>query len=485
MVRCNYRNCPKYINGRKLVGHAQTKPFIAYEKRHLTQFERLPKEVIDFITSADTVFVGSVYRSDPATAAKFPSHTGMNARGGLPGFMRVSPSDGRSVVLPDYSGNRFMSSLGNVESSKQAALTIVSFTTGDVLYLTGRADNLVGPAALEVMVKHASITVVKTTGFIFIRDAFPVRQQFGTEVERSPYSPKVKYLVEEPEGQASAVGAHKARLTSATQLSHDLAVFRFKVTSKSGVEPIKLRPGQAVALDFMDWIGPPAYQHMANSAPGSVNDDRVRTWTVSSTHEDRDVTWFDMTMREMKGGAVTGALFDVLRRHPLNQWERPITINEDVVAEVVGATGDFFLGPDNVNMLWVAGGIGITPFLSMFSALSERRAKAKGDVVLALSTREPEMMLRLIQSSLRNAASKVRVRIDIFTSHEYVDMEGIDQKSVQIVMHKGRIGSDYWPEVASGRDVLICGPGGFGDVAMDGLRAAGVPDENILREGFY
>ncbi|OTA00981.1 hypothetical protein A9Z42_0012910 [Trichoderma parareesei] len=478
-------NCPKYINVRKLVGHAKTKPTIAYEKRHMAQLERLPQEVIDFITEADTVFIGSVYRSDPATAYKFPSHTGMNARGGLPGFTRVSPSDGRTVVLPDYSGNRFMSSLGNVEKSKQVALTIVSFTTGDVLYLTGTAEHLVGPDALAVMVKHASVTVMKTTGFIFVRDALPVRQQFGSEVERSPYSPKVKYLVEEPEGQANAIGSHKAKLTSATQLSHDLAVFRFSVTTKPGVDPIKIRPGQAVALDFMDWIGPPAYQHMANSAPGSVNDDRVRTWTVSSAHEDEDVTWFDITMRRMKGGAVTGALFDVLERHSLNKYERPIAITEDVVAEVVGVTGDFFLGPDDVNMLWVAGGIGITPFLSMFSALSDRRAKANGDVVLALSTREPDLMLRLIQSSLRNAASNVRIRIDLFTHQETIDTGGIDQRSIQIVLHKGRIGKDYWPQVASGRDVLICGPGAFGDVAMDGLRAAGVPEQNMLREGFY
>lgn len=450
----------------------------------MTQFERLPKEVIEFITNADTVFVGSVYRSDPATAAKFPSHTGMNARGGLPGFTRVSPTDGRSVVLPDYSGNRFLSSLGNVESSKQIALTIVSFTTGNVLYLTGTAENLVGPPALEVMVKHASITVMKTTGFIFIRDALPVRQQFGTEVERSPYSPKVKYLVEEPKGQASAGGVHKATLSSATQLSHDLAVFRFKVTSKPGAEPIKIRPGQAIALDFMEWIGPPAYQHMANSAPGSINDDRVRTWTVSSTHEDRDVTWFDLTMREMKGGAVTGALFDVLR-HSSNKWETPITITEDVVCEVVGVTGDFFLGQGNVNMLWVAGGIGITPFLAMLSALSERRAKENGDVVLALSTREPEMMLKLVQASLRNALLKLRLRIDIFTRQDHVDMDGIDQGNIRIKIHKGRITPNYFPEVASDRDILICGPGGFGDLAMDGLRAAGVSDDKMLREGFY
>jgi len=28
----------------------------------------------------------------------------MNHRGGLPGFVRVRPSDGRTVVLPDFSG---------------------------------------------------------------------------------------------------------------------------------------------------------------------------------------------------------------------------------------------------------------------------------------------------------------------------------------------------------------------------------------------
>jgi hypothetical protein len=30
----------------------------------------------------------------------------MNQRGGLPGFIRVLPSDGRTLVLPDYSGPR-------------------------------------------------------------------------------------------------------------------------------------------------------------------------------------------------------------------------------------------------------------------------------------------------------------------------------------------------------------------------------------------
>jgi hypothetical protein len=165
--------------------------------------KRLPEEVIKLITAADTVFIASIYRSEVSTAEKYPSHAGINARGGLPGFMRVCPSDGRTVVLPDYSGNRFLSSLGNIESTGLAGLTIVSFTTGDVLYLTGTAHVLVGPSALDIMARQTCITVIETTGYMFIRDAFLIRQEPGTDVERSPYSPKIKYLVEEPEALAN------------------------------------------------------------------------------------------------------------------------------------------------------------------------------------------------------------------------------------------------------------------------------------------
>lgn len=135
--------------------------------------------MLDFILQADTAFIASIYRSEKETANEYPSHAGMNARSGLPGFIRVRPSDGRTVVIPDYSGNRFVSSLGNIESSGLAGLAIVSFTTGDVLYLTGIAKNHVGPAALRLMARHASLTTIQVTGYTLVRDALPVRQQQG------------------------------------------------------------------------------------------------------------------------------------------------------------------------------------------------------------------------------------------------------------------------------------------------------------------
>jgi hypothetical protein len=47
-------------------------------------------------------------------------------------YIKSCTWDSRTVV-PDYAGNQFLSSLGNIESTKLAGLIIVSFILGDVL----------------------------------------------------------------------------------------------------------------------------------------------------------------------------------------------------------------------------------------------------------------------------------------------------------------------------------------------------------------
>ncbi|KAL4950442.1 hypothetical protein BDW69DRAFT_202133 [Aspergillus filifer] len=478
-------NCPKYINTRTLDPYTTTNPQLIHQVQHMKPGSRLPKDIITMITAADTVFIATLYKSTPSTASKFPSHAGMNARGGLPGFIRVSSRDGRTIVLPDYSGNRFMSSLGNIEASGVAGFTIVDFESGDVLYLTGDAKILIGPPATRIMKRHACVVVFETTGYTLVRDALPVRQRPGSVVGRSPYSPKVKYLIEEAEAQGDSEGTHKAQLESAVQLSDDLAVFKFKVLSKPDAQsPLRIRPGQAIVLDFMDWLGPPEYRHMADSAPGSLNDDRVRTWTVSSAHEDQDATRFELTMREMKGGAVTGALFNILRRASRAIGTR-IEFGEDVITDIVGVTGDFFLAENDINALWVAGGIGMTPFLAMFEALGHRE-NARGDIVFVLSTREVDIMLKLVGRLLTNLPMSISVKLDLFTHHPIsINTESFEGANIRVSIRNGRIGPEYWKTISHGRDVLICGPDGFGNAAVEGLRAAGVPNGKIHREGFY
>jgi hypothetical protein len=64
----------------------------------------LPDDLISFIHESDTTFFGTAYIALPQERQKNPSHLGMNHRGGRPGFIRVNPSDQRTLVLPDLSG---------------------------------------------------------------------------------------------------------------------------------------------------------------------------------------------------------------------------------------------------------------------------------------------------------------------------------------------------------------------------------------------
>ncbi|KAJ8454143.1 hypothetical protein ONZ51_g13201 [Trametes cubensis] len=130
-------NCPKYINVRELDPHP-TAPVIAYKRPYLEADERLPDEIVEFVRGSDTIFIGSSYEARPEEEKRFPSHVGQNQRGGRKGMVRVR-SDGRTLVIPDYSGNRLLTSLGNIEATPVASVTIVDFETGDILYLTGGA----------------------------------------------------------------------------------------------------------------------------------------------------------------------------------------------------------------------------------------------------------------------------------------------------------------------------------------------------------
>ena len=98
------RNCPKYINIRELEAHPDVVPKVVHRQEHMRPDERLPASVIDTILQSDTVFLGTTYKAKAEDSNLYPSHVGMNQRGGRQGFIRVLPSDGRTVVLPDFSG---------------------------------------------------------------------------------------------------------------------------------------------------------------------------------------------------------------------------------------------------------------------------------------------------------------------------------------------------------------------------------------------
>ncbi|KAG1724032.1 hypothetical protein EDB19DRAFT_1644909 [Suillus lakei] len=492
-------NCPKYITIRNLVPFPYTKPRVTHQEINLPQTGRLPSHLIAFILASDTVFLGSSYSASEEDAPRFPSHLGMNHRGGRPGFVRVR-DDGRTLVLPDYSGNRMMSSLGNIEATALASLTFPSFTNGSLLYVTGIAHNLVGTPAQAIMPSQNALTTIEITGYIFIEDALPVRQHEGTEPQRSMYAPPVKLLKEEQASSTyfSTEDTIHATLSRIELHSSDLATFTFESPHK-----LDIIPGQAAILDFTSFLGALPYRHMAPENPNLVNDDRIRTWTISrcsswNSVEDGVNTSFSLTMRLKPGGAVTGALFSIANklsevRPGFLEDSRPLGL----AVTLVGIAGDFIIEPPDPHegakiavtcdeeqtsvqgyaprkLLWVAGGIGITPFLAMFSGIPFS-CSTEYEITLLLSTREPEVMLSLLSNAIKVAPPEVKLTVHVFSHTE--QFESSLPASVSLHRHSGRITSSFLSGFKA-ECVYVCGPEAFEREAIQGVVG------KVRREGF-
>jgi ferredoxin-NADP reductase len=368
-----------------------------------------------------------------------------------------------------------MTSLGNVEASHLASLTVVSFTSGDIVYLTGVATNIVGEEAQALMPRQNVLTSIQITGYVMVKDALPVRQKPDTIVQRSPYSPPIKLLREEQlNGQARVEIDAQASLVRIDLHSPTIATFTWKPSAT-----IRSQPGQAVVLDFSKLFGKPSYRHMAPDNPFSINDDRIRTWTLTRN----DDATFSVTLRRRPGGLVTGGLFSIaakLVQHRPELLEN--TTQLGLTADIRGVSGEFIL-PSAEKLLWVAGGIGITPFLRMLSSIDERERK---DIILIVSTREPDVILDLISS----AASRSKppplstLRIHIFSHSTHTDSARKFQGwNTQVEFSVGRITPEIFHNpMFQGRTAMICGPRSFESDVIGGMSRVGIT--GIQRENF-
>lgn len=119
----SFGNCPQYITLRDTVpGQAGTQAEVLPQLDDAAQW---------LIASASTFFVATY--SDEGERRVDVSH-----RGGEPGFVQME--DDGSLIVPDYEGNRFFSTLGNILLNGKAGLVFVDFETGGLLQLSGSAE---------------------------------------------------------------------------------------------------------------------------------------------------------------------------------------------------------------------------------------------------------------------------------------------------------------------------------------------------------
>ena len=119
----SFGNCAQYIQTRTPMPRAAA-PTIPETLGALDDAARA------LIVSSDTFFVAS--RSRAGIGAE--GGLDMSHRGGRPGFVGV---EGDALAVPDFRGNRFYNTLGNLLGDPRAGLIFIDFASGDILQLQG------------------------------------------------------------------------------------------------------------------------------------------------------------------------------------------------------------------------------------------------------------------------------------------------------------------------------------------------------------
>lgn len=132
-VNQSYGNCNKYIQGRTMEWKASRE----HRAVTVTESAELSDSDAQLVQSSDTFFVASAYLGMDAGVAR---GVDISHKGGWPGFVRVD--DARTLTVPDFVGNAYFNTLGNLTLNPLAGLLFVDFASGSLLYLAAHADIL-------------------------------------------------------------------------------------------------------------------------------------------------------------------------------------------------------------------------------------------------------------------------------------------------------------------------------------------------------
>ncbi|KAJ6787302.1 hypothetical protein PWT90_07617 [Aphanocladium album] len=427
-------NCPKYLNKKRVV------PRTYGDDTEVVEAEAgkmLPKEAVGLLDKSDMFFMSSTNGDTMDT----------NHRGGPAGFVRVlrNEADEAVIVYPEYSGNRLYQTLGNLKINPHVGIVVPNFDTSDVLYLTGSASILVGADAAAVMVRTNLAVQITVTAAHFVRRGLPFR---GTPLELSPYNPPVRHLLGEPGAHHHASSFAARPALTATLAGREVltpSVSRFTFTLEGERDKMRWLAGQHVTLDFGEELNH-GYAHMRDDDPQSLNDDFVRTFTVSNTAPPQSggsegAVQLQITAR--RNGPATNLLWRQNLRAPL---EIPVL--------GFGGEASFRLPTtteNGVEPVYVAGGVGITPLLA------QARAVLDGGVPLRLLWSLNKKDLSLAVDTFARVPG-LATKTTIFVSSDDVDAETVDRLREQGVgIEYRRIASeDVKPLGGQGAKFYLC-----------------------------
>ncbi|MBV8621239.1 MAG: pyridoxamine 5'-phosphate oxidase family protein [Curvibacter sp.] len=128
----SFGNCPKYITTRQPGRLPYTREVA------VTDTEGLDTAAIALIAQADTFFIATAHPDVARHPAEIPRSHGVDVshRGGPRGFVRIE--DANHLCVPDFAGNFYFNTLGNLLLEPRAGLLFIDFAGASLLYLAAR-----------------------------------------------------------------------------------------------------------------------------------------------------------------------------------------------------------------------------------------------------------------------------------------------------------------------------------------------------------
>ena len=171
-VRQSFGNCPKYIHARE--------PHLAADAAPAAPARRLDGALDDatraLLRRADTLFIASASGPRPADVAG--EGVDVSHRGGRPGFLRLEDDDASGdlhLTLPDYQGNFFFNTLGNLLAWPRAGLLVPDFDDGSLLHLAVDATIDDDPAAVAAFEGAQRLVRLRVREAVWRPGALPLR----------------------------------------------------------------------------------------------------------------------------------------------------------------------------------------------------------------------------------------------------------------------------------------------------------------------
>ena len=437
-VRESFGNCPQYIRLRNLAfvrGPAEPSTADPEELQALDDAARV------MIASAETLFIASFVDTADGERQVDVSH-----RGGRPGFVRVD-ADG-TLTIPDFAGNNFFNTLGNIRTNPKAGLVFVDFAGGDLLQLTGGAEVVLDDPDIAAFQGAERLLRIRPRRIVWRPGALPLRWT-SDEDGASPNTALT--------GDWSEAAQRLVAKASATAW-RSMRVVRI-VEENAAIRSLHLEPADDGAL-----LPHRAGQHLPVrfTLPGSAAPVR-RAYTISAAPSDRV---FRISVRAQ--GAASRRL------HELQAGDE---------IEALAPAGSFTIDAgEGRTAVLLAAGIGVAPMMAMlrrlgFEGLRPRRPRPTVLFYGARSRAErafDDELSQLVEAG-RGAIRLVRLLTDVSGAERGRDYE-IEGRLALAVLKAHLALDDY--------DFYLCGPGGFVQDLHDGLRSLSIPGERIHAEVF-